>query len=146
MNNLQTAKSILNKEGNTCVLCKGDIIYISKDKGIAPMVNFISKGVDLHEFSAADIIIGKAAAMLFILAGVKEVYAKVMSRKAIEIFSQYSIGYTYDTLTEKIINRKGNDICPMEKTVKDISDPQLAYDAIKQTLKLLTENRGDKIS
>ena len=34
----------------------------------------------------------------------------------------------------------------MEKTVKDISDPQLAYDAIKQTLKLLTENRGDKIS
>ena len=75
MNNLQTAKSILNKEGNTCVLCKGDIIYISKDKGIAPMVNFISKGVDLHEFSAADIIIGKAAAMLFILAGVKEVYA-----------------------------------------------------------------------
>ena len=28
----------------------------------------------------------------------------------------------YSVLTEKIINRKGDDICPMEKAVKDIND------------------------
>lgn len=137
MNNLEIAKNILIHNDKTCVLCKGDIIYLSEDKGIAPMINFINNGLDLNGFSAADRIVGKAAAMLFILAGVKEVYASVISKDAIEIFSQYGIKYTYDTLTEKIINRKGNDICPMEKAVKNISQPKLAYEAIKKTLMLL---------
>ena len=137
MNNLETAKNILIHNDKTCVLCKGDIIYFSEDKGISPMINFINDGLDMHGFSAADRIVGKAAAMLFIFAGIKEVYASVISKDAAEIFLQYGIRYTYDTLTDKIINRKGDDICPMEKTVKDISQPQLAYEAIKKTLMIL---------
>lgn len=143
MNNLEIAKNILIHNDKTCVLCKGDIIYLSEDKGIAPMVNFINNGLDLHGFSAADRIVGKAAAMLFILAEIKEVYASVISKDAMEMFSQYGVKYTYDKQTDRIINRKGDDICPMEKAVKDISQPELAYEAIKKTLMLLKENRGD---
>ncbi len=35
------------------------------------MLEFISKGTDFSEYSAADRIVGRAAAMLFVLAGVK---------------------------------------------------------------------------
>lgn len=43
------------------------------------MMRFIAEGRDLSGCSAADVIVGKASAMLFVKAGINEVYGKVMS-------------------------------------------------------------------
>lgn len=137
MNDLLTAKELLEKENHTCVLCKGESLYTSDKAGIAPMVEFISQGVDLKGYSAADKIIGKAAAMLFVLAGVKSVYGEVMSQSGADFLRDNGVEYSYTTLTEKIINRAGTDICPMEKTVKDITSPEEALTAIKNTIEQL---------
>ena len=45
-----------------------------------------------------------------------------MTKKAKEILEKNGIKVTFETLTDKIINRTGTDICPMEKAVMDIED------------------------
>lgn len=134
MSNIDHAKVLFQSGKYTCVLCKDDIVYTSTRSGISPMVEFITAGINLKGFSAADKIVGKAAAMLFVLAGVKEVYACVMSEQAVKVFLQYGVKYYCDTLTEAIINRTGTGICPMEQEVKDIENLSDAFDAIKQKL------------
>ncbi|MBO5294438.1 MAG: DUF1893 domain-containing protein [Clostridia bacterium] len=137
MNDLERAKALLVSSTHTCVLCKGEITYVSDRTGIAPMMEFLDLQTDLVGFSAADRIVGKAAAMLFALAGVREIYAEVLSERAIPILQKYGIGYSYGRLTPVIINRKGDGACPMENAVEHLEEPVAAREAIRKTLELL---------
>ena len=132
MNDIEVAKKMLDDGEYTCVLCKGDTVYTSCERGISPLLCWLDMGLDMKGFFAADKIIGKAAAMLFILAGVHEVYAPVMSEGAIQELSKHAIISHCLHSVDKIINRKGDGQCPMEQTVAEISDPQKAYEALKQ--------------
>lgn len=139
MNN--AAKSILLNNSNlTCVLKLNSDEYKSEFSGIRPMLEFIDSGIDFSGFDAADRIVGKAAAMLFVLCGIKNVYASVLSRSGEEVFLKNNIAYEYDVLTDNIINRSGNDICPMEKAVIKIDEPLEALEAIKMTIKEMKNN------
>ena len=129
MTDLETA--IANLEGHSICLCKDGAILTDDAKGIAPMMKLISSGKDVSGYSVADLIVGRAAAMLFIKAGITSVYGKVMSKGAEALLQSQGIPCRYDVLTERIINREGTDVCPMEKTVADITDPNEAYLALK---------------
>ena len=98
--------------------------YFSFETGIRPILLAMKDDISFFEgTSVADKIIGKASAMLLTLSGVKEVYTPVLSKAGQQIFEKYGIKYEYDELAEYIINRKGDGMCPMEMTVKDIDDP-----------------------
>lgn len=133
MKDITKAKTIL-ESGYTCVLVKGKMSFTSKRNGIVPMVKFLNDEIDLEGFSVADKIVGKAVAMLFVLAEVKEVYAEVLSKTAISVLEANGIAYSYKILTDNIINRQGTGLCPMEETVKDIFDCKQAYEKIKVKL------------
>ena len=143
MFDIDHAKAVFLSGKYTCVLCRDGIIHTSTLSGISPMVEFITAGIDLNGFSVADKIVGKAAAMLFVLVGVREVYAGVMSEQAVNVLLHYDVQYSYDTITQAIINRAGTDLCPIEQTVQDIEDPLVAFDAIKHTLDLLKAKNKD---
>ena len=81
---LQKAIALLNTPGVNCALCRGEQTHTSGKRGIAPMVDFLTAKTDLRHFAAADTIVGKASALLFVLAGVDAVYGKVMSRPALD--------------------------------------------------------------
>lgn len=132
MTDLQTAKN--NLSGHTICLCKDGNCLYSESRGISPMMNFISDGVDLAGYAAADIVVGKAAALLFVKCGIKQVFAKTLSQNGKRILELYGIDYEYETLTEKIINRAGTDICPMEKAVANTDTPEEAYIILKNKL------------
>ncbi len=140
MTNLEQAKKLLRDGSYTIALCNGDKIYTSTERGVKPMLDFIENRTDLRGFSAADKVIGKAAAMLFCHAGVSEVYADVMSKAAEDFLTTKEITFTYNKLVDKIINRMGDGICPMEEATANISDTDEAILAIK---KRLTELRKD---
>ena len=133
MKDITKAKTIL-ESGYTCVLVKGKMSLTSKRNGIVPMVKFLNDGIGLEGFSVADKIVGKAVAMLFVLAKVKEVYAEVLSKTAISVLEANGISYSYKILSDNIINRQGTGLCPMEETVKDIFDCKQAYEKIKVKL------------
>lgn len=137
MTNLENAKKLLKNGGYTCVLCKDEQAYTSTKRGVAPMLEFIDNGTDLRGFSAADKVIGKAAAMLFCHAGIAEVYADVISKAAAEFLSANDIPFSYGTLAENIINRKGDGICPMEQVTANINNTDEAITAIKKRLEEL---------
>ena len=124
---------LLNGEYTFVAMVDGNIITSTK-RGISPMMQLIAENISMKNAYIADKIVGKAVAMLFIKENVKEVYADTLSTSALEILNKYNIKTSYGTLTEKIINRDGTDICPMEKTVEHISDVNEAYDALKQKL------------
>ncbi len=130
MIDVEKAKGLLVGGKYTCVLCRGEEILTSERTGIAPMMGFIGSGADLCGYSAADRIVGKAAALLFVLAGIKEVYAEVLSDSAAAVLGSHGIPFEYGTRTTHIVNRAGDGICPMEMTVKDIEEPDKAYRAL----------------
>ena len=49
-------------------------------------------------------------------------------------YEKNGISYEYVVLTGKIMNRAGTYVCPMEKTVENISDAEEAYNALKEKL------------
>ncbi len=129
-------KSILT--GHSLVLTNGDNIIINDKKGIAPMLEVIASGADVCGYQAADIIVGKAAAMLFALAGIKEVYAEVLSEKGAETLEKYGIPFEYGQLVPYIINRTKDGMCPMEMTVADIDDLEEAHEALLKKFEQLS--------
>ena len=135
MTDIEIAKN--NLEGHTICLCKNGNCLFSESRGISPMMNFIADGVNLSGYSVADIVVGKAAALLFIKCGIKEVYAKTLSKPAQKVLQANGIPVIFQTLTEKIINRAGTDICPMEKTVINTDNPDQAYALLKTKLATL---------
>ena len=126
--------AIENLHGHSICLCRHGEIIFDDGKGISPMMKFIAAGRDLRGYCAADLIVGKAAAMLFVKAGIAEVYGETMSKAGSEYLRSHGIPFSYDNLTDRIINRKGDGICPMEKAVADISDPDEGYEALKQRI------------
>lgn len=132
MTDIELAKAHL--DGHSICLCRDGEYFTDDDRGISPMIRLIEEGRDLHGYAAADIIVGKAAAMLFIKAGIREVYGEVMSRAGYDFLQQHDIPCAYGKLTEKIINRKGDGICPMEQTVALIDDPEEGTIALQQRM------------
>lgn len=101
------------------------------------MIEFIESGIDFKGFSAADKVVGKAAAFLYVLLGVEEVYADVMSEAAIYTLARHGIQPICDRSAKEIRNRINTGICPMEETVQTESLPNPAFEKIKAKLALL---------
>lgn len=137
MTNLEKAKKLFNKNNYTCVLCKGEDVYSSIKRGVAPLLYFIDNNIDLTGFSATDKVVGKGVAFLFAYTKVKAVYAIVMSKQAIEVFEKYGIEYSYNNLVDSISNDAGDDICPMEQVTQNIDNPQDAIVAIRAKIEEL---------
>ena len=137
MTDIELAKSSL--DGHSICLCLDGEIITDDGRGISTMMKFIAEEKDLTGFSAADVIVGKAAAMLFVKAGIVCVHGKTMSESGKAYLDTHGIPCTYDILTEKIINRHGTDICPMEKTVIDIDDTEKGSEALRIRLETIAK-------
>ena len=125
------------KEGYTLVMCSDNIIHTSKDRGVKPLLHFVDNNIDVRGFSCADKVVGKGASFLYVLLGVKEVHACVLSNCAKDVLENNGIKITFDTLVTRIVNRTKNGFCPIEESVIDIDEPQAALLAIKNKLKEL---------
>lgn len=133
-NDLTKAINTLTSSRYTCVLCKGDELYTSIERGVKPLLDWLDSGINFKGFSAADKIVGKAAAFLYALLGVKEVYAPVMSESAIYTLARNGIQPRCDISVKSIINRVGTGNCPMEEAVSNTSIPEEALKLIKRRL------------
>ena len=139
--NLKKALDLLNSGNYTCVACKEEVVYTTTQRGVAPLLNWLDSKTDLKDFSAADRVVGRGAAFLYCLLGVKEVYALVMSRPAAEVLQSHGILADAGTFVEGIINRTGTGPCPFEDAVMDIQDTQEALNAIRMTRRKLMDGK-----
>lgn len=127
---LHRARQLLEYEGYTCVLCRGQEVRTCTARGVRPLLELLEQG-SWSKFSAADKVVGKATAFLYVLLGVRSVYAPVMSVAALGVLSSCCIEAYYETLVPAIFNRTRTGFCPMETAVKDIDDAAEALQAIR---------------
>ncbi len=134
---LNKLKELLLAEGYTCVLEKDGKIFTSRERGIRPLIDWLDSGEDFRGGTAADKVVGKAAAFLYVRLGIRKLYAEVLAESGLSVLRAHAIEAEYGTLTLKIINREGTDQCPMEKTVASIDAPEEAEIALRNRLKTL---------
>lgn len=144
---LEQAKQLLEQEGYTCVLRRANCSYASKERGITPLLQWLDTGMDFKNAAAADKVVGKAAAYLYVLLQVSDIYAWVISKPALEVLQRYGIQIQYETLVPAIRNRAGNGFCPMETAVLAVDNPQEALQILRtkraELLKAMTEKKEE---
>ena len=94
-----------------------DIVYLIKNEKET-----------LKDATVADKVIGKVAATLLTLSGVKEIYAKTISEYAVSVLKKYNIKYVCENKVQYIINNDKTGMCPMENKFKDEQDLNVIYD------------------
>ena len=128
------ARRILEQGDYTCVLCCADQILTDDRRGIRPLLDLLAQNRDWHNFCAADKVVGKAAAFLYRLMGIRALYAQVISAPAAQVLQDDGIVLEYGTLVPAIRNRTNTGFCPMESAVWNINDPQEALSALRKAL------------
>ncbi len=127
--NINDLKEILLKENHTIVIYKNDAsVFTSDDRGVAPLMRLLKEDkTQLKDSVVVDKVIGKAAALLMAYGEVKEVYTPTISLPAIQVFKNHDIKITFDKEVDRIINRKGDGLCPMESLCINIDNPAEAF-------------------
>lgn len=141
MKEIEKAKALLIDDVTFAALGKRDE-YISKKRGVAPIIELIDTDPEFLEGAAvADRVIGKAAAMLLEKHGAAEIFAQVTSEHAFEYLSDKAVKFEYNKKVEYIINRDKTDMCPMEKAVLGTNDADEGERLIREKIKNLTRRR-----
>ena len=66
----EEAKKMLGTNGITCIVLKdGAEPLISQIRGVRPVIQWIEEGADLKDAAVFDPIVGRAAGMMYALAG-----------------------------------------------------------------------------
>jgi hypothetical protein len=133
MNDLDIAKSHLSQKELTLTIVKeGSVLFESGSHRISGFLGAIEQfGVELEGASVADHVVGKAIAFLCVYAGIREVYAEVLSRKAHAVLEEKGILCQWKEMVDNILSLNSSCVCPFEKAASGISDPEDAYTAFK---------------
>lgn len=116
MNDIELAKNLLDNEQRALVIVKdGKVLFSVDGKGIKPIYTAFNELKDeLKGSSVADKVIGKAAAMIYEHAAIKELSTKLISENAINVLGNTSIIYEYEKSVPYIKNRDQSGMCPVE--------------------------------
>jgi len=106
------------------LLHRGRIVFRSHGHWLHPLFDLedflATESYPLDEVLLRDKIIGKAAALLIVRLGIRQVEAGLLSRPGESTLSANRVRYTYTTRVERIS-------CQTEELLKDQNDPEEAY-------------------
>ena len=134
---LAVARQRLIDGGYTCVILTEDGEYTSFERGVKPLIEFLESGRSFEGAIAADKCVGAGAAHLYVLLGVRALWANIISDSALEVLERAGIKACFGQRVPYIINRKGDGMCPIESAVSGAKTSEEAYDLIKAALKRL---------
>jgi hypothetical protein len=131
MDELINAKAIMiDKDYKLVVVKDGTVLFSSFDRGIKPVYDAFTKSSNMLKGAfISDRVTGKAAAIILSNAGIAGIYTELISKEAINIFSERGIKLLYEKKVDYILNRDKNGSCPIEKISKD-----LKYDDINKLI------------
>ena len=136
MQDLEIAKKELYDKNLTIVIVKnGTILFQTDSHRISGFIGAIEKlGSFLNGASVADRVAGKALALLCVYAGIRQIYAEVLSRKALAVFEDNQIMFEREEIIDNVLDMDKAGVCPFEKVAADISDPIESYVVFKALL------------
>lgn len=124
------------------VACSGSSMLTGAGRGVKPLLSWLAQGISLQGYSAADRVVGKAAALLYTKLGVCAVYAQTMSEGGLATLRAHGIESAYGELVPMILNRTKSGMCPIESSVLNVSDVDEAEQAIRTAVAKLMAARS----
>ncbi len=129
MTNLEKVKNILLEKNASLVVRykNGDIkeYYQDRIKDIKEIL--MQDDTLLKDAIVADKVIGKVAASILTVAGVKEIYAEIISEFAISVLEKNNVRYKFNNKVDYIKNKDNTGMCPMENKYKYEADINIIY-------------------
>lgn len=120
---MQQLIEILRREKCSLVVKNHGIVTTYSKPGVRDLEYLLDHDPEmLHGATIADKVIGKAAAAMVVVGGVKELFAEVMSKRAIPFLEEAGIAYTYGTLVDTI--KEEGDRCQLEKITAPATTPE----------------------
>jgi hypothetical protein len=128
-------KQLLDKELTLAIAKNGQVIFQTDSHRISGFIHAIDTlGTQLNGASVADRVAGKALALLCIYAGINEIYAEVLSKKAQALFDEKGIACQWNQLVDNVLDLSKTNMCPFEKAAESINNPQDSYSMFKVLL------------
>lgn len=136
LSDLRLARARLEGSGLALVVVRGsEVLFESRDRGVLPFVRAVDSLGHLMSGSAvADRVVGRAVAMLCAYAGVRAVYAPVLSVGARRVLEGRGIHVEWGELVEGILSASRDAPCPFEMAVAGVDDPGEAYRVVRELL------------
>ena len=130
---LELAKQKLIEENLTLVIVKNRKVFFETHKqGITGFLQAIDEQEEsLVGASAADKIVGVAAANLCTYSGLVSIFALTISEAGIRVLEDNNIGCVFQRKVTNILNRNKTDVCPFEKLAMMSRSPDDAYLKLK---------------
>lgn len=122
--------------GESLVVAQGGVIVLRlTGRGIGPVSDALEKNASLLKRAVVwDKIVGRAAAVFYVKAGIRKVCAHVMSEEAQKLLSTAGIAASAETLVPRINNRERTGECPMEKAIRGMADVDKMIETIRKVL------------
>jgi hypothetical protein len=133
---LQIAKQRLAEKGLSLVIAKGGrVVFETDDYGVRGLVRAIDTyGAGLNGSSVADTVMGKAAAMLCLQAGVQAVWAGLISEGGMRVLQDAGVYFEFGQSVPEILNRERSATCPFERLTANCNTPEETFKKIKAFL------------
>ncbi|MCL2177679.1 MAG: DUF1893 domain-containing protein [Firmicutes bacterium] len=136
----EAKEKIQSGEATLVIIQQNKIVLTDNRAGIRGIFDiFNTQREVLKDAIIVDKVIGKAAATLMTLGGVKYIYGFTTSRSAKHLLQTNGVRLKYDKLVDAITKQSGG-LCLMEETVLNIDEPQKAYEAIVAKFEELARN------
>jgi len=118
------------------VVKNAQVLAKKQGNGISPILEVVEKlGESMHGAIVGDRILGKASALLCRYANVRGVYSPQATKTAIALLIMGGVPCQVDKMIPFIKNRDGTGMCPFEKILENIIEPETAYNILKENLR-----------
>ncbi len=129
----------LHAEQCSCVIRNGEQVRTFRERGVKDLFRLLDEEPELLRGAfVADKVVGKGAAALMILGGVKEVYADVASTPALALFATAGVSVECAHEVPQIVNRAGTGRCPVETLCLDCRTPEECLEPIRNFIHTLS--------
>ena len=137
---MKTLIELLHTGGYSCVI-ENDEVRTFTRRGVADIHHLLKNEPDfLKGASVADKVVGKAAAALMVLGGVKQLYTDVISSPALNLLTNAGVNVAFIEEVPLIRNRDNTDWCPLEKVCYEEQSPEKLLPLIDQFIAKMKAN------
>lgn len=140
---VETARKLIVEGKAECVVIRGGRLFRENGRGVSPLLEFHDHREPgfLKGATVVDKVIGRAAAMIILSGGATRVHGELMSEDAKALLESKGITVSYGTLVPRILNADKSDLCPLEKSVAGIDDPEQALTALRKRIEELKSGK-----
>jgi iron complex outermembrane receptor protein len=134
----------MREEGKySCVILNGDKPRAFNQRGVADLYDLLyNEPALLKGATMVDKTVGKGAASLMIVGGIKRLHTGVVCTPALEMLRKAGIEVTFDKEVEYIQNDSKTDWCPLEKRCKNKNTAEECMPEIEDFIKNMREKHS----